>query len=275
MPFRARRLKYMHLIGYESYGVRFAVASNRRRTLERAARVARTAMVGQLHEIDPALAHHTFAVIETTADLIFELDGEYLSSNGYRRGFYHYFGSRLKMLVAEYAKGVVFVHAGVIGWKGKVILFPADSHQGKSTLTAALISRGAVYFSDDYAVVDSDGLVRPFPRRLSIRAPDGSGEWTDIPAKNFGGKVADKPLPIGAAIITKYKRNGKWKPKTLTPGTGMLEMVPFVIPLNANPAISLSLLKKALTPAIIAKSLRPDTSQCADAILDYIDKHVY
>src|SRR4051794_10145241 len=144
----------MHFIGFESYGVRFSVGSNRRRTLERAAHVARTAMVGQLHEIDPTFATHTFVVIETSDDLIFELDGEHINSNRYSRGFYHYFGSRLKMLVAEYAREVVFVHAGVIGWKGKAILFPADSHQGKSTLTASLISRGAVYFSDDYAVID-------------------------------------------------------------------------------------------------------------------------
>src|SRR6476620_10650355 len=109
----------MHLTGFESYGVRFAVASNRRRTLDQAARIARTAMVGQLHEIDPAFANHVFVVRETSDDLVLEVDGEHINSNPYKRGFYHYLGSRIKMLVAEFAKGVIFVHAGVIGWKGK------------------------------------------------------------------------------------------------------------------------------------------------------------
>lgn len=265
----------MHLIGFESYGVRFAVGSNRRRTLDQAARVARTAMVGQLHEIEPALAEHTFVVTETSDDLVLEIDGEYINSNAYRRGFYHYLSSRIKMLVAEYAEDVVFVHAGVIGWKGKAVMFPADSHQGKSTLTAALISRGAAYMSDDYAIVDGEGMIHPFPRKLSIRGPLGSGEWKNISAKRFGGIVADKRLPLGAVIITRYSENARWKPVVLTQGTGMLQMVPFVIPLNANPALSLSLLKNALAPAIIAKSLRPDVSACVDAILDLIDNTIY
>jgi len=265
----------MHLIGFESYGVRFAVGSNRRRTLDQAARVARTAMVGQLHEIDPTLAEYTFVVKETSDELVLEIDGEHANSNPYKRGFYHYLGSRIKMLVAEFAQGVIFVHAGVIGWKGKAVLFPGDSHDGKSTLTASLISRGAVYLSDDYAIIDRKGMVHPFPRKLSIRGPFGSGTWKDISPKRFGSIVADKPTPLGMAIITRYSENAAWKPVVLTQGTGMLQMLSFVIPLNANPALSLSLLKNALAPAIIAKSLRPDVSACADAILDLIDNTIY
>ncbi|MEP6947246.1 MAG: hypothetical protein ABJA02_15105 [Acidobacteriota bacterium] len=265
----------MHHIAFESYGVRFYIQSNRRSTLARSVRVAQTAMLGRLTEIQFDPAFSGFVVRETSDGLNLELDGEDLGGNPYKRGFYHYFGSRVKVLVAAAAKDVVFVHAGVIGWKGKAALFPADSHVGKSTLTAALIRRGAVYFSDDYAIVDKNGLVHPFPRKLSIRHRDGSGEWTDRSASTYGAVTGDHPLPIGAAILTRYEERSRWRPKVLTPGVGLLETIPFVIPFNENPAISLSVLKNALAPAIIAKSLRPDADLCADAILHFIDKILF
>src|SRR5260370_33206248 len=38
------------------------------------------------------------------------------------------FESHLQLTVAEHAPRRVFVHSGVVGWKGKAILFPGLSH---------------------------------------------------------------------------------------------------------------------------------------------------
>ena len=32
-----------------------------------------------------------------------------------------------------------------------------------------LVRRGCVYFSDEYALIDSQGLVHPYPRALQVR----------------------------------------------------------------------------------------------------------
>ncbi len=156
----------------------------RRQQPETEPRVARSVvtdvLVGQVSEVDPDTAEHRFVILRTDDNRYLELDGEHLNANPNSRGFHHYFSARVRLLVASHSKEFVFLHAGVVAWKGKCVLFPADSHEGKTTLVAALISKGAVYYSDDYAIIDSEGLVHPFPRKLSIRDRDRPGRMEDV-----------------------------------------------------------------------------------------------
>jgi hypothetical protein len=62
------------------------------------------------------------------------------------------FENHLQLWVAEGAPRHAFVHAGVVGWRGRAMVIPRSSHSGKSTLAAALIRAGATYYSDEYAV---------------------------------------------------------------------------------------------------------------------------
>src|SRR5215831_2410197 len=79
------------------------------------------------------------------------------------------FESHLQLTVAEYAPRHIFVHAGVVAWNGNAILIPGPSFSGKSTLVAELLRAGATYYSDEYAVIDDQGKVLPYPRDLRIR----------------------------------------------------------------------------------------------------------
>src|SRR5262245_46255440 len=45
--------------------------------------------------------------------------------------------NELQLYIAEWAADRVFVHAGVVGWKGQAIVIPGRSLAGKSTLVAA------------------------------------------------------------------------------------------------------------------------------------------
>ena len=72
------------------------------------------------------------------------------------------FESDLQLYVAERAARRVFVHAGVVGWRGRAILLPGPSMSGKSTLVAELVRAGATYYSDEYAVLDARGRVHPY-----------------------------------------------------------------------------------------------------------------
>src|SRR5437667_10027272 len=104
--------------------------------------------------------------------------------------------SDLQMFVAEWARRRVFVHAGVVGWRGQAIVIPGMSFSGKSTLVAALVRAGATYYSDEYAVFDAQGRVHPYPRPLALR--DESGEQTRrCSPEALGGRSGSRPLPVG------------------------------------------------------------------------------
>ncbi len=61
------------------------------------------------------------------------------------------------------------VHAGVVSVDGTGVLLAADSGAGKSTLTAALVSAGCGYLTDEAASIDLDTLtVEPYSKPLSL-----------------------------------------------------------------------------------------------------------
>src|SRR6266550_3942853 len=80
----------------------------------------------------------------------------------------------VKLYVAETAPRLVFVHAGAVGWRGRAIVLPGVSYSGKSTLVAALVKAGAVYYSDEYAVLDPRGRVHAFACALQERTKTGT-----------------------------------------------------------------------------------------------------
>src|SRR5882724_3476225 len=94
--------------------------------------------------------------------------------------------SDLRLFVAEVAHRRVFVHAGVVGWKGKAIVIPGRSFSGKSTLVAEFIRAGAAYYSDEYAVLDSRGRVHPFSKPLQLRQ-NGNQRQSTINISEIGG----------------------------------------------------------------------------------------
>src|SRR5882724_13375911 len=121
------------------------------------------------------------------------------------------FESDLRLFVAELAKHRVFVHAGVVGWKGKAIVIPGRSYSGKSTLVAALVRAGATYYSDEYAVFDSRGRVHPFLKPLEIRE-QGDFRQSRIDVAQLGGQAGTKPLAVGLVLITQFREGVGWKP---------------------------------------------------------------
>ena len=71
----------------------------------------------------------------------------------------------------------VFLHAGVVGWGGRALLLPGRSFAGKSTLVEALVRAGAIYYSDEYAVLDLQGGSTPSPGRWRCgRRESGRGD---------------------------------------------------------------------------------------------------
>ncbi|HEX4946011.1 MAG TPA: hypothetical protein VFZ34_05085 [Blastocatellia bacterium] len=182
------------------------------------------------------------------------------------RGVLEEFERRLKMYVAEMARRRVFVHAGAVGWKGKAIVIPGRSYSGKTTLVRELVRAGATYYSDEYAVLDMQGRLHPYPQPLAIRKP-GSATQKKYQAEEFGGTTGTKPLPIGLVIVSRFREKARWRPVQLTLGHGVLELLDNTVPARRKPEVVLPTLQKAVTAATILKGDRSEAEELARRIL--------
>lgn len=179
------------------------------------------------------------------------------------------FERELELYIAEHAKRRVFVHAGVVGWKGRAILIPGRSLSGKTTLVAELVRAGATYYSDDYAVLDARGRVHPYPRPLSLRA-EPTAKPTKHPVEELGGKVGTVPLPAGLVIVSSYRPGAHWRPRRLSVGLGVLELLSNTVSAQRQPDVVLPVLQQAVSQAMILKGTRGEALIIRDKILAMI-----
>lgn len=199
-------------------------------------------------------------------------NGIEVSAGASRRNFFKYLNSAFRLEVAEFAHGRVFVHAGVVGWKGKAIVIPGTSFSGKSTLTAELVKAGAEYYSDEYAVLEADGMVGPFPRHISMRYFGGTRE-KDISVQELGGKEGNKPIPVGMLLFTQFSKGSQWQPEFLSPGAGIMELIPNTLTMRREPGFALKVLDLAAQRAIIVRSPRGDAKTFAKLLLEFFENH--
>jgi hypothetical protein len=174
--------------------------------------------------------------------------------------------SDLRIFVAEFAKHRVFVHAGVVGWNGKAIVIPGRSYTGKSTLVAELVRAGATYYSDEYAVFDARGRVHPFSKPIELRK-QGERKQSKIEATDLGGYSGTKPLPVGMVLMTQFKDGARWRPRKLTAGTAVLEMLFNTVSARRNPERALTTLQRVTAQADVWKGVRGDAAGLVSVIL--------
>jgi len=180
------------------------------------------------------------------------------------------FESHVQLTVAEYAPRRVFVHAGVVGWKDRAILIPGLSFSGKTTLVDQLIRAGATYYSDEYAVLDERGRVHPYPRALGIRLPN-SHESKKVRAEEIGGRIGSKPLQVGLVLSTNYKHGARWRPREITRGRGVLELMSNTVSARSQPELALTVLPLALESARVLKGVRGEAAEIVDSILERVE----
>ncbi len=176
------------------------------------------------------------------------------------------FEARVRLFVAERARGRVFVHAGAVGWRGCAIIVPGRSFSGKSSLIAELVRAGATYYSDEFAVIDARGRVHPFAKPLSLRAA-GETQQTHIAVEALGGRAGVKPLPVGLVLVTEYKAGARWRPKQLTPGQGLLAIFAHVVAARTAPAAAFAALQQVVATAEVWKGRRGEARVLAHELL--------
>jgi ABC-type ATPase with predicted acetyltransferase domain len=178
------------------------------------------------------------------------------------------FAADVQLHVAEHARRQVFVHAGVVGWRGRAIVMPGKSFSGKTTLVRELVRAGATYYSDDYAVFDERGRVHPFPRQLAIRR---NGEYVQErhPVESLGGVAGEIPLPVGLVAVTEYDaRVQRWRPRRLSVGQGVLELLAHAVAARRRTEAVLQALDRATADAQVLKGRRGEAERIATRVLE-------
>jgi hypothetical protein len=175
--------------------------------------------------------------------------------------------------VASRAQDSLFVHAGVVGWQGRAIVIPGRSFSGKTSLTAALVRAGAEYLSDEYAVLDTQGRVHPYPKSLSFR--DAAGEPLEKRSvESLGGRAAAAPLPVGLILDTKYVQDAHWRPRHLTPGAALFTLLDNTVQIRRQPQWALEILQKAVSGAAGVKSKRGEAEAVAAWALNHLSAEI-
>jgi hypothetical protein len=174
--------------------------------------------------------------------------------------------AELRMYIALHAPNHVFVHAGVVGVQDHAIVLPGRSFAGKTTLVAALVKAGAEYWSDEYAVLDADGLVFPYPKPLSMRIND-TRETDEQPIESLGGRAGDRPLPVAVIAFTNYRPGATWAPRPCTAGEGAVKLLEHSIAARSRPEQVLAAARRAAASATVLEGDRGDAHQAASALL--------
>ncbi len=181
------------------------------------------------------------------------------------------FESDLHLHVATEARRRVFVHAGVVGWKGRALVVPGRSHSGKTTLIAELVRAGATYYSDEYAVLDARGRVHPYPRPLQIRAGE-TGRQSRHAVETLGGRAGRRPLPVGLVVLSHYRPGAKWRPRKLSAGHGVLELLAQTVSARNQPERVFDALQQVATRALILKGARGEAAELAGQLLRLLEE---
>ena len=171
-----------------------------------------------------------------------------------------------QLTVATLAKGLVFVHAGVVGWRSRAIVIPGRSLSGKSTLVLALVEAGADYYSDEYAVFDSEGRVHPYWRLPKLKVASGRTVASRVLGDVLSGPPPS-PIPLGWVLLSRYEAESSWQPRRLTCGETLLGLLDNTVPLRSRPEQSVKTLATAMGNAQGFEGPRGEAANLAQQVL--------
>ncbi|MCW5867210.1 MAG: hypothetical protein KIS61_08085 [Candidatus Eremiobacteraeota bacterium] len=115
--------------------------------------------------------------------------------------------------IATHSPSHLFIHAAAVQLPHCLLVLPARTYSGKSTLTKAFLDLGYPVLSDEFCVLQ-ESRVYPFPRDLLLRDPDQAIKlpepppYCDLPPAIFSLKyqkdepgLALQPLSAGQAVM--------------------------------------------------------------------------
>jgi hypothetical protein len=179
--------------------------------------------------------------------------------------------------VAERSRRLLFVQAGVVGWRGLALVVVAGpSRPGTSTLVAELVRRGARYYSDTFAVLDEAGRVHPYarpprPGAEKRPAPDLRLEREGAPAE---------PLPLGLVVAGSYRPGAPWQPSVVRGARALWPLFEQMVLVREEPARTgqrtpaermIHIAGRVAPGAVALQGTWPEASEVAAHLLDLVD----
>lgn len=268
--------KWRHVFKIECFGVKIGVRSNNLSMFSRVKNNLSEILPIPWNENPDFDVEHWITILKgeiNPKELTIYKDAEQVGINNSADIIYDLLVSKIRATVAEYANEFVFLHAGVVSWKGRAIILPGKSHSGKTTLVTELVKRNCLYLSDEFAVIDKNGLIHPFPKKLSVRGIIDEHRQVDIAVEEFGGVPAVKPVPVGFLLVSEYQAKIK-KPsiKINSSGKGIMASVANSISVRQNPKFVLEVLGVITNQAIVLETRRGEAEDFAEYFLDYLNK---
>ncbi len=260
---------------FESFGVVIRIGATISKHSEKFKQMLKLALPENFKLVDNQIsAEHTFFIEYTSAKILkmFQ-NGEYIKEADSELRFFNYLESVVRLTVGEHAKAKLFLHAGVVAINGRALIIPAKSFRGKTTLVKELVLRGAVYYSDEYAILDENGLVYPFPKTLSVRGITDEYQQLEVSVESLGGKAGSGPCPVGMVLITEYSADAVWQPQRLSAGAGIMEIIPHTLAIRKQTKFALQVLKNLASRAIICKSSRGEACDFAEKIIEFFEEN--
>jgi hypothetical protein len=160
-------------------------------------------------------------------------------------------GGLAREYVAFHATTGIFVRGASIVHENRAIVVIGPPLSGRTTLVAELIRAGASAWSDEYAVFDEDGHVGRF----------GVGSHSNGSPDQAGA------APLGMLVITSFRPGVEWSPSRLSDGESLLAMLAQAIPARERSALTMSVLRKAVTGTETLRGDRGEAQPAAEAIL--------
>ncbi len=174
------------------------------------------------------------------------------------------FDAYFHLFVGETARDRTFIHAGVVVADNRAILLPGRSHSGKSTLTRALLEKGAAFYSDDLAVVDPSGMVYAYPKPLCIRRAAGAVE--EVPAPGWSPDLP--PVPVSLIAGLQYVASTPEVPwEELSPGQAALFLLDNCLGCRREPARDIATIGILSTQARAYQGFRGEAEITAGRLL--------
>jgi len=196
------------------------------------------------------------------------VDSQLQSTSGDPLDLFDHLEGDLQIHLGEMTERFVFIHAGVVAWRGVGIMIPAESFCGKSTLVAAFVRAGATYYSDEFAVLDASGAIHPYPRRLSLRET-GKPRAVRRSVESLGGHRGTDPIRPGLVLLTRYRPGRQWAPRRVASGDAVFELVRNSLSIRRQPGSVLNVLSQLVREAVVLQSDRGDADETAARVLQW------
>jgi hypothetical protein len=163
----------------------------------------------------------------------------------------------------DHARDRLVVSAAAVGHEGWAILLPGPSMVGKTTLAVALVRAGAVYYADDWALLDREGVVHPLPTLLYIKNRE------KVSVESLGGVRGDRPIKIGLIASITFRPGARWDPRRLTEAQGMMLLLRNAYGMD-EPGFAMESARQAAAEALVIESERDDATEAASRLLEMV-----